>query len=53
MLIGGAIELGGDAAAHAATSNDLQGVRAYAQLDTPKLFTLGMVPMCLPGGSVP
>uniref|UniRef100_A0A915BII9 Clustered mitochondria protein homolog n=3 Tax=Parascaris univalens TaxID=6257 RepID=A0A915BII9_PARUN len=36
-------ELGGDAAAHAATSNDLQGVRAYAQLDTPKLFTLGMV----------
>uniref|UniRef100_A0A158R5N9 Clustered mitochondria protein homolog n=1 Tax=Syphacia muris TaxID=451379 RepID=A0A158R5N9_9BILA len=36
-------ELGGDAAAHAATSNDLQGVRAYAQLDTSKLFTLGMV----------
>ncbi|VDD87948.1 unnamed protein product [Enterobius vermicularis] len=36
-------ELGGDAAAHAATSNDLQGVRAYAQLDTAKLFTLGMV----------
>ncbi|VDN06962.1 unnamed protein product [Thelazia callipaeda] len=36
-------ELGGDAAAHAATSNDLQGVRAYAQLDSPKLFTLGMV----------
>ncbi|VBB30679.1 unnamed protein product [Acanthocheilonema viteae] len=36
-------ELGGDAAAHAATSNDLQGVRAYAQLDNPKLFTLGMV----------
>ncbi|VDK52139.1 unnamed protein product [Anisakis simplex] len=37
------MELGGDAAAHAATSNDLQGVRAYVQLDTPKLFTLGMV----------
>ncbi|EJD73915.1 eukaryotic translation initiation factor [Loa loa] len=36
-------ELGGDAAAHAATSNDLQGVRAYAQLDNAKLFTLGMV----------
>ncbi|CAG9538278.1 unnamed protein product [Cercopithifilaria johnstoni] len=36
-------ELGGDAAAHVATSNDLQGVRAYAQLDNPKLFTLGMV----------
>ncbi|VDM07069.1 unnamed protein product [Wuchereria bancrofti] len=36
-------DLGGDAAAHAATSNDLQGVRAYAQLDNPKLFTLGMV----------
>ncbi|MCP9258690.1 Clustered mitochondria protein [Dirofilaria immitis] len=31
-------ELGGDAAAHAATSNDLQGVRAYAQLDNPKLL---------------
>ncbi|VDO53065.1 unnamed protein product [Onchocerca flexuosa] len=36
-------ELGGDAAAHAATSNDLQGVKAYAQLDNSKLFTLGMV----------
>ncbi|MFH4976175.1 hypothetical protein AB6A40_002884 [Gnathostoma spinigerum] len=36
-------ELGGDAAAHAATSNDLQGVRAYAQMDNAKLFTLGMV----------
>lgn len=36
-------DLGGDAAAHAATSNDLQGVRAYAQLDIPNLYTLGMV----------
>ncbi|VDK77142.1 unnamed protein product [Onchocerca ochengi] len=36
-------ELGGDAAAHAATSNDLQGAKAYAQLDNSKLFTLGMV----------
>uniref|UniRef100_A0A1I7YE19 Clustered mitochondria protein homolog n=1 Tax=Steinernema glaseri TaxID=37863 RepID=A0A1I7YE19_9BILA len=36
-------ELGGDAAAHVATSNDLQGVRAYDALDTEHLFTLGMV----------
>ncbi|TKR64462.1 hypothetical protein L596_024989 [Steinernema carpocapsae] len=36
-------ELGGDAAAHVATSNDLQGVRAYTALDSSKLFTLGMV----------
>ncbi|KAK0420690.1 hypothetical protein QR680_014829 [Steinernema hermaphroditum] len=36
-------DLGGDAAAHVATSNDLQGVRAYDALDTSKLFTLGMV----------
>ncbi|CAA81605.1 Clustered mitochondria protein homolog [Caenorhabditis elegans] len=35
-------ELGGDAAAFAATSTDLQGVRAFATLDDPKLNTLGM-----------
>ncbi|VDO97859.1 unnamed protein product [Heligmosomoides polygyrus] len=35
-------ELGGDAAAFAATSADLQGVRAYAALDNCKLCTLGM-----------
>lgn len=35
-------ELGGDAAAHAATSLDLQGVRAYSALDDSKLCTLGM-----------
>ncbi len=36
-------ELGGDAAAFAATANDLQGVQAYATLDHEKLYTLGMV----------
>uniref|UniRef100_A0A0K0DAX0 Clu domain-containing protein n=1 Tax=Angiostrongylus cantonensis TaxID=6313 RepID=A0A0K0DAX0_ANGCA len=35
-------ELGGDAAALAATSTDLQGVRAYAAIDNSKLCTLGM-----------
>ncbi|VDM62406.1 unnamed protein product [Angiostrongylus costaricensis] len=35
-------ELGGDAAALAATSADLQGVRAYAAIDNSKLCTLGM-----------
>ncbi|CAI2348397.1 unnamed protein product [Caenorhabditis sp. 36 PRJEB53466] len=35
-------ELGGDAAAFAATSTDLQGVRAFATLEDPKLNTLGM-----------
>ncbi|KAL6728113.1 hypothetical protein Aduo_009918 [Ancylostoma duodenale] len=35
-------ELGGDAAAFAATSADLQGVKAYAALDNCKLCTLGM-----------
>ncbi|KJH46399.1 hypothetical protein DICVIV_07522 [Dictyocaulus viviparus] len=35
-------ELGGDAAALAATSADLQGVRAYAAIDNCKLCTLGM-----------
>ncbi|XP_064460809.1 clustered mitochondria protein homolog [Ornithodoros turicata] len=36
-------ELGGDAAAHAAPANDLQGVRAYAALDIEGLCTLGTV----------
>ncbi|KAF1761191.1 hypothetical protein GCK72_009445 [Caenorhabditis remanei] len=35
-------ELGGDAAAFAATSTDLQGVRAFSTLEDPKLNTLGM-----------
>jgi len=35
-------EVGGDAAAHAATSQDLAAVRAYSTLDHPKLHTLGM-----------
>ncbi|CAI5445005.1 unnamed protein product [Caenorhabditis angaria] len=35
-------ELGGDAAAFAATSADLQGVRAIASLEDPKLNVLGM-----------
>ncbi|CAB3402315.1 unnamed protein product [Caenorhabditis bovis] len=35
-------KLGGDAAAFAATSIDLQGVRAYASLTDPQFHTLGM-----------
>nr|VZH94976.1 unnamed protein product [Spirometra erinaceieuropaei] len=34
-------ELGGEAAAYVATSNDLNGVRAYSLLDQPGLCTLG------------
>lgn len=36
-------ELGGDAAAFAAPSNDLQGVRAYSTADIEGLYTLGTV----------
>lgn len=36
-------ELGGDAAAFVAPTNDLQGVRAYFALDQEKLYTLGTV----------
>ncbi|XP_057207169.1 clustered mitochondria protein homolog isoform X2 [Triplophysa rosa] len=36
-------ELGGDAAAHAAPTNDLNGVRAYSAVDVEGLFTLGTV----------
>ncbi|KAI1724601.1 clustered mitochondria domain-containing protein [Ditylenchus destructor] len=35
-------ELGGDAAAYAATTQDLNAVRAYAALDHPKIHTIGM-----------
>uniref|UniRef100_A0A5K3EIG9 Clu domain-containing protein n=2 Tax=Mesocestoides corti TaxID=53468 RepID=A0A5K3EIG9_MESCO len=34
-------DFGGDAAAYAATSSDLNGVRAYSMLDQPGLCTLG------------
>ncbi|VDN09932.1 unnamed protein product [Dibothriocephalus latus] len=34
-------DLGGEAAAYVATSNDLNGVRAYSLLDQPGLCTLG------------
>jgi protein TIF31 len=36
-------DFGGDAAAYAAPSNDLHGVRAYASVDTEGLYTLGTV----------
>ncbi|XP_068173701.1 clustered mitochondria protein homolog isoform X2 [Antennarius striatus] len=36
-------ELGGDAAAHAAPTNDLNGVRAYGAVDIEGLYTLGTV----------
>ena len=36
-------EFGGDAAAHAAPTNDLQGVRAINTLDLDGLHTLGTV----------
>lgn len=36
-------ELGGDAAAFVAPRNDLQGVRVYAAVDLPGLYTLGTV----------
>ncbi|XP_032674244.1 clustered mitochondria protein homolog isoform X2 [Odontomachus brunneus] len=36
-------ELGGDAAAFVAPRNDLQGVRVYAVVDLPGLYTLGTV----------
>ncbi|XP_056139032.1 clustered mitochondria protein homolog [Lampris incognitus] len=36
-------ELGGDAAAHAAPTNDLNGVRAYGAADVEGLYTLGTV----------
>uniref|UniRef100_A0A8C1YQS8 Clustered mitochondria protein homolog n=1 Tax=Cyprinus carpio TaxID=7962 RepID=A0A8C1YQS8_CYPCA len=36
-------ELGGDAAAHAAPTNDLNGVRAYSAVDVEGLYTLGTV----------
>ncbi|XP_067364452.1 clustered mitochondria protein homolog isoform X2 [Channa argus] len=36
-------ELGGDAAAHAAPTNDLNGVRAYGAVDVEGLYTLGTV----------
>lgn len=36
-------ELGGDAAAHVAPRNDLQGVRVYSAVDLPGLYTLGTV----------
>ncbi|XP_034723215.1 clustered mitochondria protein homolog isoform X1 [Etheostoma cragini] len=36
-------ELGGDAAAHAAPTNDLNGVRAYGAVDVESLYTLGTV----------
>ncbi|KAF3847778.1 hypothetical protein F7725_020806 [Dissostichus mawsoni] len=37
------LELGGDAAAHAAPTNDLNGVRAYGAVDVEGLYTLGTV----------
>ncbi|GFS12676.1 clustered mitochondria protein homolog [Elysia marginata] len=36
-------DFGGDAAAHAAPSNDLQGVKAYFNMDPDHLYTLGTV----------
>ncbi|KAK7156482.1 hypothetical protein R3I94_006521 [Phoxinus phoxinus] len=36
-------ELGGDAAAHTAPTNDLNGVRAYSAVDVEGLYTLGTV----------
>ncbi|KAJ8392144.1 hypothetical protein AAFF_G00079500 [Aldrovandia affinis] len=36
-------ELGGDAAAHTAPTNDLNGVRAYGTVDVEGLYTLGTV----------
>uniref|UniRef100_A0A8C1CYQ8 Clustered mitochondria protein homolog n=1 Tax=Cyprinus carpio carpio TaxID=630221 RepID=A0A8C1CYQ8_CYPCA len=36
-------ELGGDAAAHVAPTNDLNGVRAYSAVDVEGLYTLGTV----------
>ncbi|XP_059147572.1 clustered mitochondria protein homolog isoform X2 [Physella acuta] len=36
-------DFGGDAAAYAAPSNDLQGVKAYFNLDPDNLYTLGTV----------
>ncbi|KAM6932598.1 clustered mitochondria protein homolog isoform 2-T2 [Lycodopsis pacificus] len=36
-------ELGGDAAAHVAPTNDLNGVRAYGAVDVEGLYTLGTV----------
>lgn len=36
-------ELGGDAAAHTAPTNDLNGVRAYGAVDVEGLYTLGTV----------
>lgn len=36
-------ELGGDAAAHAAPTNDLNGVQAYGAVDVEGLYTLGTV----------
>ncbi|XP_044731040.1 clustered mitochondria protein homolog [Chrysoperla carnea] len=36
-------ELGGDAAAHVAPRNDLQGVRVYSAVDLAGLYTLGTV----------
>lgn len=35
-------ELGGDAAAHAAATADLNAIQAYTLIDDPKLHTLGM-----------
>ncbi|MGH0162817.1 UNVERIFIED_CONTAM: hypothetical protein FKN15_043940 [Acipenser sinensis] len=37
------LELGGDSAAHAAPTNDLNGVRAYGAVDVDGLYTLGTV----------
>ncbi|XP_066552152.1 clustered mitochondria protein homolog isoform X2 [Amia ocellicauda] len=36
-------QLGGDSAAHAAPTNDLNGVRAYGAVDVEGLYTLGTV----------
>ena len=36
-------DIGGDAAAHVAPRNDLQGVRVYSMQDLPGLYTLGTV----------
>jgi hypothetical protein len=36
-------DLGGDAAAHVAPKNDLQGVKVYNAVDLEGLFTLGTV----------
>ena len=36
-------EFGGDAAAYSAPANDLQGVKAYANVDMEGLYTLGTV----------